>query len=112
MTTYNAPKPPLPPAPQGLRVTRTATGATVSWRATRSAPVGGYLVTVTVADGRHWSQHVRRAGPLRVVVGKLGFGRWRVAAAVAGIDAAGRAGRPAKAQAVIVRKAPKALTHL
>jgi hypothetical protein len=111
VTTYSAPKPALSAPPRGLRITRHGIGVTARWHANGRAP-GGYLVTVKVSDGRHWVQRVHRGAPLHATVDKLGFGKWRIAIAVAGVDRAGRPGKPARAKMQFVRRAPRALRHL
>lgn len=99
VASYTAPAPPRPARVRGVTVKRAGNAAIVRWRASRGA--AGYLVRVTVADGRRLARVLpARTRSLRIPAVAP---RYAVTATVAGRTKSAKLGPAGKARAAAVR---------
>ena len=92
VATYKAPRPVRPSQPPEVRIVRKGHEAIVRWAPAKHA--GSYEVRVRASDGTSLL-YSRSASQRRVTVRGI-LQRWRVRAAVRGVSAAGRTGKPGK----------------
>ncbi len=102
VASYNAPAPPRPARVRGVTVLRSGNAAVVRWRPSRGA--AGYLVRVTVADGRRVAR-VLPASARSLRIARVAP-RYAVAATVAARTRGAKLGPAGAGRAAAVRPRP------